>query len=47
MWEMFDNDTSKYKSYSGYQLKVNDVANPCGLIAKSFFNGIIQSLSAP
>lgn len=36
---MFDNDTSRYKSYTGYPLKADDIANPCGLIAKNFFNG--------
>jgi len=39
MYEMFDNDTSKYKSYTNKTLKGEDFANPCGLIAKSFFNG--------
>ena len=28
------------KSWGGYSLKDDDVANPCGLIAKSVFNGI-------
>ena len=27
------------KSWDGYPLNEDDVANPCGLIAKSFFNG--------
>jgi len=39
MNEMFDNDTSKYKTFTGKALKANDFANPCGLVAKSFFNG--------
>ena len=29
------------KSWGGFALKDDDVANPCGLIAKSVFNGII------
>lgn len=37
MSEIFDNDTSKYKTWSGKRLKGSDVANPCGLIAKSYF----------
>jgi hypothetical protein len=36
--EIFDNDTSKYFTYMGNPLKGDDYANPCGLIAKSFFN---------
>lgn len=40
---MFDNDTSRYKSYTGYPMKANDIANPCGVIAKAFFNGIHDS----
>ena len=36
--EIFDNDESKYFSYSGKKLKGDDYANPCGLIAKSYFN---------
>lgn len=30
-----------YKTYTGKTLQPEDVANPCGLIAKSFFNGIL------
>ncbi len=41
IWQIFNNDTSKYKTKSGNPLKANDFANPCGLIAKSFFNGMI------
>jgi hypothetical protein len=40
MSEMFDNNTSKYKTYTGLPLNGDDLANPCGLIAKSMFNGI-------
>lgn len=36
--EIFDNDTSRYFTYTGHPLKGDDYANPCGLIAKSFFN---------
>lgn len=38
VWEMFDNDTTKYKTYTNKPLKGEDYANPCGLIAKSMFN---------
>ena len=30
-----------YKSWGGYDLAEDAVANPCGLIAKSFFNGLL------
>jgi len=40
VYEMFDNDTSRYFSYWGRPLNAYDYANPCGLVAKSFFNGI-------
>jgi hypothetical protein len=36
--EIFNNDSSRYKSWAGKPLKGNDYANPCGLIAKSIFN---------
>lgn len=29
-----------FKTYAGYDLSEDAVANPCGLIAKSFFNGL-------
>ena len=38
LYEMFDNDSSKYFTYTGNSLKGEDYANPCGLIAKSMFN---------
>ncbi len=38
MSEMFDNNTARYKTYTGKPLKGSDFANPCGLIAKSYFN---------
>lgn len=38
LYEIFENDTSRYHSYSGKQLNAEDYANPCGLIAKSFYN---------
>lgn len=38
VYEMFDNDTSKYHTYTGESLKAEDYANPCGLIAKSYYN---------
>lgn len=40
MWEMFDNDTSKYFTYTGVPLNGTSFANPCGLVAKCMFNGI-------
>lgn len=36
--EIFNDDESKYYSIGGKKLQPNDYANPCGLIAKSFFN---------
>ena len=39
MSEMFENDTSRYKTFTGSPLKNDSFANPCGLIAKAFFNG--------
>lgn len=36
---MFDNDESKYQTYWGKPLKGDDYADPCGLVAKSLFNG--------
>lgn len=38
MSEMFNNDESKYYSVGGRKMKGDEYANPCGLIAKSFFN---------
>lgn len=38
VWEIFDNITSLYKTYTGNPLNGDDYANPCGLIAKSYFN---------
>lgn len=38
MKEMFHNDESKYFAVGGRKMSGNDFANPCGLIAKSFFN---------
>ena len=40
IYQIFNNDTSKYKTFSNYPLNGKDFANPCGLIAKSFFNGM-------
>jgi hypothetical protein len=37
--DIFGNDTSKYKTYWGKPLNGDDYANPCGLVAKSYFNG--------
>jgi len=42
MAEMFENDTTKYKSHTGEPMLGTDWANPCGLIAKAFFNGNIM-----
>ena len=33
-----DGDSTRYKTYSGLPLDGNDFANPCGLVAKAFFN---------
>ncbi len=33
-----DGDSNRYKSYNGNPLKPDDYANPCGLIAKAYFN---------
>ncbi len=38
MSEIFDNDTLRYKTWVGKNLSGDDFANPCGLIAKSYFN---------
>jgi hypothetical protein len=40
MAEMFGNDTSKLVTYLGEPLLRSSIANPCGLFAKAFFNGI-------
>lgn len=39
VYEIFNNDSSKYITPWGKPLKGEDYANPCGLAAKSFFNG--------
>jgi hypothetical protein len=39
MNEMFDNP-NMYVTYTGKRLSPNDFANPCGLMAKAYFNGI-------
>jgi len=36
--QIFNNDTSLYFSWNRKPLKGTDFANPCGLIAKSYFN---------
>lgn len=38
MKEMFNNDESKFSVVGGRKMSGDDYANPCGLIAKSFFN---------
>ncbi len=38
VYQIFNNDSSKYFSFKGYPLDQYDIASPCGLIAKSFFN---------
>ncbi len=38
IYEMFDNDTRRYKSFEGKDLTEMDISYPCGLIAKSMFN---------
>jgi len=38
MKEMMDGDITRYKTYAGLPLGANDYANPCGLVAKAFFN---------
>jgi len=42
MNEMFHNDESKYVSVGGRKMSGDEYANPCGLIAKSFFNDTYQ-----
>ena len=44
--EIFDNDSSKYISWKGKPLKGDDFANPCGLIAKSFFTDTYKLLNS-
>jgi hypothetical protein len=39
MSEIFDNDNSKYFTYDRKPMLGDNIANPCGLIAKSIFNG--------
>lgn len=34
-------DIGRTKSWGGNTLQPGDVANPCGLVARSFFNGIV------
>lgn len=36
--EIFDYDESRYKTFTGKPLSGDEFANPCGLIAKSYFN---------
>lgn len=38
VYQIFNNDSSKYFSFKGYPLDQYDIANPCGLVAKSYFN---------
>lgn len=38
MKEVMDGDSSRFKTYTGLPLSGNDFANPCGLVAKAFFN---------
>ena len=38
MKEMFNNDESKFFAIGGRKMNGDDFANPCGLIAKSYFN---------
>ncbi len=37
--ELFDNQTSLYRTPWNYSLIGDDVANPCGLAAKAYFQG--------
>jgi hypothetical protein len=39
MYEMFNNNTSKYFSYTGKPISGESYASPCGLIAKAMFSG--------
>jgi hypothetical protein len=39
MYEMFNNDSSKYHSYTNQPISDDAFASPCGLIAKAYFNG--------
>ena len=45
--EMFDNDTSRYLTHTGNPLNGTDYADPCGLIAKSYFNDTNYTLITP
>jgi hypothetical protein len=38
VYEIFDNDTSRYRTHTNQTLSATDYANPCGLIAKNYFN---------
>ena len=44
VYEVFDNDTSRYFTHTGNPLNGTDYADPCGLIAKSYFNDTDYSL---
>lgn len=45
MKEMFNNDESKFNAVGGRKMSGDDYANPCGLIAKSFFNDTYELYS--
>ena len=36
------NNDTEYCSFDGHSLAETDSANPCGLVARSYFNGIIE-----
>jgi hypothetical protein len=36
--DIFNNDPSKYLSVGGFPLNPDSIANPCGKIARSYFN---------
>lgn len=38
MKEVMDGDATRYNTYTGLPMSGNDFANPCGLVAKAYFN---------
>ena len=44
IWEIFDNKSEKYVTHTNQSLNWDFIANPCGLMAKNFFTGNLNSL---